>query len=325
MLVNYVMLLLCYHLLLGGAVSEFTPTTYSAQDVPPGQCANQYNPLHDKQLIEILQQVKQRIPNRQTTSNYSSCKSILDDNPSAPSGYYNITTTNGTAVQVYCDMEGTHCGGEGGWTRVTYVNMTQAGAACPQGLEQMLFSGSPYCGRFSTGSGCVSAILNTPFSYRHVCGRAAGYQHYAPGAFSSSSASIDGAFFDGLSIMYGNPRRHIWTYTAGYADSLNSVSIYCPCNSGSTFPVPSYVGSNYYCESGNNVPICKNMLFSNDVLWDGQQCGGLELPCCTHPNMPWFIKPLNENTTEDIELRACAQNFGCDGSVAIFLIEIYVR
>ena len=58
-------------------------------------------------------------------------------NQSAPSGYYSITTANGSAVQVYCDMEETHCGGEGGWTRVNYINKTQAGAICPLGLEQI--------------------------------------------------------------------------------------------------------------------------------------------------------------------------------------------
>ena len=130
MLIKSVLLLLCYHLLLGGAVSEFTPTVYPARIVSSSQCGH-HNPIHNEQLRQALKLVKLRL------SIHSSCKSILDDNPSAPSGYYNINSTNGSAVQVYCDMEGTHCGGEGGWTRVAYVNMTQAGATCPQGLEQM--------------------------------------------------------------------------------------------------------------------------------------------------------------------------------------------
>ena len=68
-------------------------------------------------------------------------------------------------------------------------------------------------------------------------------------------------------------------------------------------------------------------IYSNDPLWDGQQCDGSETPCCTQPNMPWFIKTLNETTTEDIELRVCSQynDCGTGTSVAIFLIEIYVR
>ena len=62
----------------------------------------------------------------------------------------------------------------------------------------------------------------------------------------------------------------------------------------------------------------------NDPLWDGQHCGGLEAPYCTHPNMLWFIKTLSETTTEDIELRACTTNEGCTGTVPIFLIELYI-
>ena len=161
-----------------------------------------------------------------------------------------------------------------------------------------------------------------------VCGRVAGYQYYAPDAFQSSCACIDGAFFDGLSIMYGSPHKHIWTYAAGYTDHSFAISsIFCPCNNGSTFPAPSFIGNDCYCESGSNIAACNipSKLYSNDVLWDGQQCDGTEGPYCTHPNMPWFIKTLNERTTEDIELRACTQHFGCYGSVPIFLIEIYVH
>ena len=321
------LLLLCCHL-MGGAVSDFVPTVYKAQSMSSAECTGHHNPFHEEKLIEILQQVEQHIRDQSTTSNHSSCKSILEDNPSAPSGYYNITTTNGSAVQVYCDMEGTHCGGEGGWTRVTYVNMTQPGATCPQGLEQMSFNGSPYCGRFSSGVGCSSALLDTTISYQQVCGRVAGYQYYAPDAFYlGNAASIDGAFVDGLSIMYGSPRKHIWTYAAGFAD-YSPYGPSCPCNNGSKFQVPSFVGNNYYCESAvSSGYTCSNpnRLYSNDTLWDGQQCGGIEGTCCTHPNMPWFIKTLSETTTEDIELRACTQSNGCYGSVPIFLIEIYVR
>ena len=109
-------------------MSKFTPTVYPAKIFPSSQCG-QYSTFNE-QLREVLQQIQQVIPNNTT------CKSILDYCPSAPSGYYNITTTNGSTAMVYCDMEGTNCGGEGGWTRVAYVNMTQPGATCPQGQNQ---------------------------------------------------------------------------------------------------------------------------------------------------------------------------------------------
>ena len=51
--------------------------------------------------------------------NYASCLQIHQVYPSATSGYYNITLTNGSIVTVYCDMEGINCDEEGGWTRVT--------------------------------------------------------------------------------------------------------------------------------------------------------------------------------------------------------------
>ena len=42
----------------------------------------------------------------------SSCYDILQSNSTAPSGYYNIILSNGSQVEVYCDMEGNHCDGE---------------------------------------------------------------------------------------------------------------------------------------------------------------------------------------------------------------------
>ena len=310
-----VLILFCHQQLLGTAVSEFTPIVHPA--VISSQC-DQYDIEQDGPLLEALQQVRHRI------QVHSSCKSAYDTNPSAPSGYYQVRATNGSDLQVYCDMEGVNCGGEGGWTRVVFVDMTEPGAACPQGLNQTMFNGAPYCGRFaSTGPGCVSAVVDNIISYQQVCGRVLGYQQNSPDAFRLF-ANISQVYFDGLAIMRGDPRKHVWTYTAGSIEGISS-SDGCPCNSGSIFSVPSFVGNDYYCESGYSLYKCNSSVFTNDLLWDGQQCGGLEPPCCTHPNMPWFIKTLNETTTEGIELRACQSNEGCLGSVPVFLIEIYVR
>ena len=110
--------------------SEFTPTVYSIKSSAE---FGQYKPLHDQELKKKLTETVARLPRT-----HRSCAAILSGNPSAPSGYHRITTTNGSSIQVYCDMEGTNCGGEGGWTRVAYVNMTQPGATCPQELEHDL-------------------------------------------------------------------------------------------------------------------------------------------------------------------------------------------
>ena len=87
---------------------------------------------------------------------------------------------------------------------------------------------------------------------------------------------------------------------------------------------PPYVGRDYYCETGYNAAGHSQTFFPNDPLWDGQQCVGVEAPCCTHPNMPWFTKTLGETTTEDIQLRLCNDHGIGDEETLLQLIDLYV-
>ena len=115
------------------------------------ECQQLQAPPVSEALMEGLQNISIQV------KPINPCTSI---NPNSPSGYYSITTSNGSKVQVYCDMEGENCGGEGGWMRVAYVDMTQSGSQCPQGLNQVALQGSNYCGRFlSSYGGCVSTIF----------------------------------------------------------------------------------------------------------------------------------------------------------------------
>ena len=149
---------------------------------------------------------------------------ILQSNPTALSGYYNITLSNASQVEVYCDMEGSHCDGEGGWTRVTFVNMSEPGSSSPHGLVQ-------YDNIFSTSlcwinsgiyyQGCSSTLFFTYcLSYTKVCGRVRGYQYGYPYAFSCY-INNDTCFNSqinifGVTLTYSNnPRKHIWTYAGG--------------------------------------------------------------------------------------------------------------
>ena len=315
-----------YYLLLAGGVSVvsgFTPVTYPAR--VSSECG-QYDPLQDEQLTEALSQLDLDCVSPRNRS----CQEILHCFPSAPSGYYQITAPNGSLVQVYCDMEGTNCGGEGGWTRVAYVNMSQSGATCPLKLKKRTHSGQTLCGRRNI-IGCQSAVFSTVgLSYSKVCGQLRGYQFGTPEAFKSYyrfGFSIDKAYVDGVSITYGSaPRKHIWTYANGLKLSANPEFV-CPCNSDSGLVPPPFVGSDYYCETGGNDGNCcvHGVLYSNDTLWDGQQCPGVEAPCCTHPNMPWFHKTFSETTTEDIELRVCGNVGINDEDIRLELIELFIR
>ena len=89
--------------------------------------------------------------------------------------------------------------------------------------------------------------------------------------------------------------------------------IFCPDNS----PIS--------CESGIASGVAGDVLYGNDPLWDGQQCGGLEGPCCTNSKMPWFIKTLNENTNEDIELRVMVDEDTSNEDISLDIIELYIR
>ena len=274
----------------------------------------QYDQMQDQQLTKAFVKVQQQLgPPSCNPPKNRTCHEILHCCPSAPSGYYQIRVPNGSLVQVYCDMEGTNCGREGGWTRVAYVNMSQSGATCPQGLTQTTLSGLTLCGR-NGPAGCQSTVFSTlGLNYSQVCRQLQGYQYGTPDAFEpynfDNSLNIDSAYVDGVSITYGSaPRKHIWTYANGVNLVHPTPQFNCPCNTNNSVVPPPFIGSDYYCETGDNDKTCCGFttLDSNDPLWDGQQCPGEEAPCCTHLNMPWFNKTLSETTTEDIELRVCA-------------------
>ena len=255
----------------------------------------------------------------------TSCSAMLTLFPKAKSGYYNITpsTTNNT-ITVYCDMEGDNCDGEGGWARIAYLNMNDSAQHCPPGFTLYNENGIRSCGRLS--SDCQSAVYpSNGISYSRVCGRAIGYQKGSTGAFSSSN-SIDQAFVDGVILTRGNPRKHIWTFAVALSEtSLPDKG--CPCDSNpNTLPSPAFVGNDYYCESGNpKANFDETVFYTNDQLWDGQQCGPIEEGCCSVPGIPWFNKVLNESTTDDIELRVCCNEGILNEDVPVSYYEIYVK
>ena len=218
-------------------------------------------------------------------------------------------------------MEGINCNGEGGWTRVAFVNMSQPGATCPTGLTQIQQSGLTLCSRDS--SNIVQRTFFTTFEleYSEVCGRVQGYQFGLPSGFSLND-NIDEVYTDGTSITHGtNPRQHIWTYAVGRNDDA-AESTDCPCSNGSTQNVSSFVGDNYYCESGTNVSQL-DVLYPDDPLWDGMQCNNLETTCCTNSRMPWFYRTLG-TANGDIELRLLFSSERPLGS-PLDLIELYIR
>ena len=252
----------------------------------------------------------------------SSCTNILINDPNAESGNYNIALYNGSVVSVYCDMDGDKCDGEGAWTRIGHLNMTQPNATCPTGLTLHQFNNIDHglCGT-SSSSYCLSTFYSSiGINYTKVCGQVQGYRYKYAVGFGYGVDNIEDYYLDGISITKGSPRQHIWTYAIGH-DEHGTSSLNCPCNTGyNSNAKPEFVGNHYYCESAPT----SDSLYVSDPLWDGQHCNGLEGPCCNSTKLPWFMKALNQSSSDDIEVRACCLQLS--GSiVSVDILEIFVK
>ena len=88
----------------------------------------------------------------------------------------------------------------------------------------------------------------------------------------------------------------------------------------------SFVGSNYYCESGNSNDTWTYTLYTEDQLWDGKGCGTNETICCLAPGLPWFHRDYgNVTTTDYIELRVCGDQSTTNEDVPVSFYEIYIK
>ena len=101
------------------------------------------------------------------------------------------------------------------WTRVAYLNMTDPSQQCPTSWRPYSANGVMIraCGRpvtLATTGECYSHNYTTQLRYHRVCGRIIGYQIGSTDAFHGSQ-SIDEPYVDGVSVTYGEPRKHIWT------------------------------------------------------------------------------------------------------------------
>ena len=257
-----------------------------------------------------------------STSPGKSCNDIYQINKvtRGVSGNYWIQPDNETAAEeVYCDME-LECGGhKGGWMRVAQLDTTN-GDSCPGDWINNADYNSLCTGPVDT-PGCHSANFSVPYSYNKICGQLRGFQRGSPDAFyphafaqgiaptelyepAIFSKTVNDVYVDGVSITLGDPRKHVWTYAVGASDDDDFPYYNCPCANISSLEAPVFVGNNYYCESGNTGPFSGGTLYSDDVLWDGEQC----LPgnsCCYRTGQPWFFHQLPISVGEHLEVRIC--------------------
>ena len=154
--------------------------------------------------------------------------------------------------------------------------------------------------------------------YSRVCGRIIAYQFGHVDGFRIDQQPLDDAYVDGISVTFGHPRNHIWTFAA-----VIKAQHRCSCISGGT-AAPPFVNRDYFCEFGND----NNDFIDSNPLWDGQGCAAFQT-CCEFNNPPWFCKQLDQPTTENIEIRIMSHvievNSLEDEDTPVELIEIFVQ
>ena len=219
------------------------------------------------------------------------------------------------------------CGGSTGWKRVVYLNMSDPTQQCPS-VWQEITTPHRVCGRRSTSASCEGLTYATGSEqYDQVCGRIIGYQIGHTDAFLNAlSRSVDTYYLDGVSMTHGSPRQHIWSFANGLSEVNTNPMSTCPCVAGSSSNyIPSFVGRNYFCESGITSNHSMGVFYPNgDPLWDGQGCGPTS-SCCTFNSPPWFNIRLSSPTTDDIEVRICGNEGIANEDTPIQLIELYVK
>ena len=262
-----------------------------------------------------------------------SCEDIYNNNPETgnKNGYYPInnnmwTFCNMTLIAAIADGSIIlSCAGvEGQWRRIAAIDIS-AGDNCPTGWLKSSHNGVNFCRASSDGGGCYSTFFSTNgVSYQHVCGRARGYQKGSTDAFQYNTRSIDTYYVDGLSITHGNPRQHIWSYAVGLTDNGNYRGYNCPCAAIPGSAPPSFVGSNYYCESGTGSSYSIHTYYFSDPLWDGVGCSASNT-CCSNTDQPWFHHQLSSITQDDIEVRICRdENFSNNEDILVDNLELYI-
>ena len=250
-----------------------------------------------------------------------SCRDIYQMNPTShgDSNYYVVMTNK--PIFVYCDMT-LECGGEKGWMRIADVNPSKG--SCPNGWRKITTPVAA-CRSPNDNSGCFSAYFPTHnIPYSRVCGKLIGIQKGTPDGFvpGNNHRSIDGPYLDGISLTYGSPRKHIWSFAGSPAENNGHYS--CPCSRDrGTFPLP-FVREHYYCESGNSGSSDLGAYFTHDPLWDGKGCGS-ENTCCVDPSLPWFFRQIPLETTDDIEMRICCDQQFYDEGIMVKETGLYVQ
>ncbi len=231
----------------------------------------------------------------------TSCLDHLNTNPLAKSGMYYVFPNgmvNG-GNEVYCDMEADG----GGWTRI--ANYSAAKSGCN---ENFALSNESYICLKQTREE-TQTFSNMGIKYQEVRGNTVLFQYASTDGFRriNSGSTIDNLYADGMSFYYNDSsmvKQHIYTYAIGINTAGNSYA--CPQIGGDS--APSFVGTNFKCETGNNTSDWDVKLYNTPLFKNN-----------------FFTADLGQEVNKPIHARLMTDQYIDDESIALSSVTIFVR
>jgi hypothetical protein len=234
---------------------------------------------------------------------FTDCAAILAANPSAPSGRWSIDPDgDGETVEVTCDMDSEG----GGWNVLADLDFSTdpcPGMWVPDRTEGVCRAAIPSWG--GTSSATFDAL---GVSWSEVLVEVCLRQNGTPDAFGSS---VEFCSLDGLSLTHGpaGSRHHLFAWAVACDTHFSVAYALCPADGG-TSP-PSFVGSDWACDTGSRTRICDEYY-------------GVWLPPRLFEGTVRHLTVAGV-TTDDLEARLCLdQNMG-DEDLGVCAIRIEVR
>lgn len=204
---------------------------------------------------------------------------------------------------------------------IASLDMDIPGQSCPPNLKLKTIGSNRLCQRTTNGAGCDSVIIPTGGQrYKKVRGRIAGYAFKSPDAFrrlGGTYNSINDPYLDGVSITYGNPRSHVFSY----AVSGGSNPAYtCPEIGNAATKQPGFVRNNFICVVASELKPANSNSFFDVPLWTTLgNCAG-DCPDNLH-----FCVTLSRATTKHLELRVCTDQSKNDEEIYIKSFDFYIQ
>jgi len=249
-----------------------------------------------------------------------SCSNIYRTNPAAQNGYYYLRGNTPSYCRFDLNTEGDF--DEYGWERFVLVDMREANATCPGDFRRVVGPDNvAYCRRNINTGGCTHMYWPTYNYVKRMYGRIYGIQFGTPDIERLFDGLDNDGYVDGVSLTYSRfpNREHIWTFI-GYTSAAFPN---CPCSTEPARETPTFIGDNYFCESGTDHETDFYEEFTDDPIWDAMNCEATQVNCCDRG--PWFYREFNTAFLDEVELRLCLDQDTSDEDIGLQLIELWVQ